>query len=191
MTCHLLHGIHTGGPSWIEGFIPHLTPLAVSYPDYGWILGAATRLINPAVVGTLKPYIAPEDVLICHSNGCAIAYDLMHTGTKFAGAVFINAALERNIVRPEGVGWIDVYYNHGDCITEAAKIGAMLGLDDPVWGEMGHAGYLGTDPKISNFNCASTQNLPVLDGHGDMGTLAKFAKWGPYIGARVKGLISP
>lgn len=191
MTIHLLHGIHTGGPSWIEGFIPYLTPLAVSYPDYGWILGAATRLINPAVVGTIKPYIAPDDVLVCHSNGCAIAYDLMHAGAKFAGAVFINAALQRDIVCPDWVKWIDVYYNPGDCITEAAKIGAMLGLDDPVWGEMGHAGYLGDNPKVTSTNCAMSPDLPALDGHSDMGTLAKFAKWGPFIGASIKARVSP
>ncbi len=193
MTAHLLHGIHSGGPSWLEGLIQYLVPLAVSYPDYGWILGAETREINPAVVGTLKPYVGPNDVLVCHSNGCAIAYDLMHsgTGTKFAGAVFINAALEQNIVRPPGVGWIDVYYNAGDDITEAAKLGAQLGLDDPVWGCMGHGGYVGTDAQITNTNCGATAGLPILDGHSDMGTPAKFALWGPYVAQLIKSKLLP
>jgi hypothetical protein len=182
----LLHGIHTGGPSWIEGFIPYLDPLAVVYPDYGWILGAETRVVNPIVVGCLKPFIQPNDVLICHSNGCAIAYDLMNAGIKMAGAVFVNGALEQKITRPAGVGWIDVYWNSGDDITEAAKIGACLGIDDPVWGEMGHAGYLGTDPKITNTNCGATPGLPALSGHSDMGTPAKFAAWGPFVAQRVK-----
>jgi hypothetical protein len=186
VTIHLLHGIHTGGPSWIEGFIPYLAPLDVKYPDYGWILGAETRVINPAVVGSLKPYIASSDVLLCHSNGCAIAYDLMHSDVQFAGAVFINAALEQDIVRPPGIEWIDVYFNSGDDITEAAKLGAALGIDDPVWGEMGHAGYVGVDPKISNINCGTLAGLPPLDGHSDIGTPAKFAKWGPYVANRIK-----
>lgn len=69
---------------------------------------------------------------------CSIGYDLMRQGAGFAGAVFINAALERTIYRPANVGWIDVYFNAGDTATEAAVIGASLGLTDPVWGEMGH-----------------------------------------------------
>jgi len=81
---HLIHGIHSGGPSWIQGFIPYLAPSAVSFPDYGWIAGLETRAANPIIVGCLKPYIAPDDVLICHSNGCAIGYDLMNAGVKRA-----------------------------------------------------------------------------------------------------------
>jgi hypothetical protein len=176
---HLIHGIHTGGPSWIQGFTPYLGPIVSVYPDYGWIAGLETKVANPIIVGCLKPYIAPDDVLICHSNGCAIAYDLMNAGVKMAGAVFINAALEQRIVRPPGVGWIDVYFNNGDDITEAAKVGAALGLTDKVWGEMGHAGYLGSDPNISNTDC--TNGLPPLSGHSDMGTPAKFAAWGPHV----------
>jgi len=145
-----------------------------------------TKVVNPIVVGSLKPYIGPNDVLVCHSNGCAVAYDLMNAGVKMAGAVFINGALKQNIIRPAGVGWIDVYWNEGDDITEAAKIGAALGIDDPVWGEMGHAGYLGDDPRISNINCGATAGQPHLSGHSDMGTPAKFASWGPYVAGRIK-----
>jgi hypothetical protein len=164
---HLIHGIHTGGPSPIEGLIPLLAPLAIAYPDYGYILGAETRVINPAVVGTLKPYVGEKDILICHSNGAAIAYDLMMKGTKVGGAIFINAALDTNIVLPPGCPWIDVYYNEGDTITEAAELGKLLGIDDPVWGEMGHAGYKGNNPNISSFNGTSSPGMSVVCGHSD------------------------
>jgi hypothetical protein len=176
---HLLHGIHVTGVTPIEGLIPYLVPRAVAYPDYGWVAGVETRISNPIVVGTLKPYIGPDDILICHSNGCAIAYDLMNRGVKMAGAIFINAALEQNIMRPIGVGWIDVYFNQGDDITEAAKLGAELGITDLVWGEMGHAGYAGTDPKIINYNCGATLGLPVVSGHSDFFT--KLPQWGPFL----------
>lgn len=183
---HLIHGIRTSGLSWIEGFIPLFAPLAVSYPDYGWIEELETKRLNPLIVGILKAYVKPDDVLICHSNGCAIAYDLMNAGVKMAGAVFINAALERNIVRPAGVGWIHVYFNPGDEITEAAQFAEQLGLVDAVWGEMGHAGYSGDDPLISNTNCGATPGEPVVSGHSDIGTPSKFAVWGPYITNRVE-----
>jgi hypothetical protein len=186
LTVHLIHGIHTGGPSWIEGFIPYLGPLACVYPDYGWIAGLETRIVNPIIVGCLKPYIAPTDVLICHSNGCALAYDLMNAGVKMAGAVFINAALKQKIVRPPTVGWIDVYYNKGDEITEAAKVAADLNITDTVWGEMGHAGYVGDDPKITNTDCGAMPGPHALSGHSDMGTPAKFAWWGPWVAQCLK-----
>lgn len=182
---HLIHGIHSGGPSWIQGFIPYLAPRAVAYPDYGWIAGLETRVANPIIVGCLKPYIAPDDVLICHSNGCAVGYDLMNAGVKMAGAIFINAALERSIVRPATVGWIDVYFNAGDEITEAAMCAQRLGLVDKTWGEMGHAGYLGNDPKISSTDCGATAGEPKLSGHSDMGTPAKFAEWAPFLIGRL------
>lgn len=163
----------------IEGLIPYLVPRAVAYPDYGWIAGLETRVVNPIIVGTIKPYIGPEDILICHSNGCAIGYDLMNRGVKMGGAIFINAALEQKINRPAGVPWIDVYYNSGDTVTEAAKLGAELGLTDLVYGEMGHAGYLGTDLAITNYNCGATLRMSVVSGHSDFFT--KLADWGPFL----------
>lgn len=176
---HLLHGIHTAGPSPIEGLIPYLAPYSIKYPDYGYILGVETCQINPAVVGTLKPYVNPQDIFICHSNGCAIAYDLMSQGVKVAGAIFINGALNSHFGRPSGCGWIDVYWNAGDTITEAAKIGAQLGIDDPSWGELGHSGYLGTDPLVTNYNCGVKVGMPIVSGHSDFFT--KLAAWGPFL----------
>src|SRR5271170_6411985 len=107
MTVHLIHGIHTEGLSPINGLMPFL-PAPIAYPDYGWIAGLETKIANPIIVGCLAPYIARSDILICHSNGCAVAYDLMHRGVSVAGAIFINGALERNISRPIGCPWIDV-----------------------------------------------------------------------------------
>lgn len=152
----------------------------VAYPDYGYIYGVETRFMNPVIVGVLKAYVRPADILICHSNGCAIAYDLMQQGIEVAGAIFINAALQQNITLPPKCPWIDVYFNAGDVITEAAKIGAELGFTDPVWGEMGHAGYSGNNPNIPNIDCGHTPDMPVLVGHSDFGTPEKFAKWGPF-----------
>jgi hypothetical protein len=181
---HLVHGIHDMGATPIENLLPFLVPYAVAYPDYGWIASVETRIVNPIIVGTLKPYIGPDDVLICHSNGCAIGYDLMNRGLKMGGAIFINGALKQNILRPAGVPWIDVYFNAGDDITEAAKIGAALGITDLVWGEMGHAGYVGTDPNIANIDCGNTAGMPVVSGHSDFFT--KLSQWGPFLANRLR-----
>jgi hypothetical protein len=182
---HLIHGIHTEGPSPVKGLIPFLNAAGfeVRYPDYGWEAGLETRIVNPFVVGSIQPYVAPNDILIGHSNGCAIAYDLLQRGAKVAGAVFINAALERSIARL--APWIDVYFNPGDEITEVAQLGERLGLTDCSWGAMGHAGYLGTDPLIASINCGSTPGMPVVSGHSDFFTPGKLAAWALYLINRI------
>lgn len=182
MRVHLIHGIHTEGVSPVQGLIPYLQAegFDVVYPDYGWIAGLETKLVNPIIRGTLLAYIEEGDVFIGHSNGCAIAYDLMNSGAPVIGAMFINGALEQRITRPTHVRFIEVYYNPGDEITEAAKIAEKLGLVDPVWGEMGHAGYLGTDSDIHNHNCGAGDGMPVVAGHSDFFTPIKLQAWGAY-----------
>lgn len=183
MRVHLIHGIHTDGPSPVKNLIPYLESAGfdVVYPEYGFILGIETKVINPIVRGTLLPYIEAGDVIVGHSNGCAIAYNLVNAGVPAIGCVFINAALEQNIIRPKQVRFIDVYYNPGDEITEAAKLAEEWGIVDPVWGEMGHAGYSGTDPEIQNTNCGATYGMPIDVGHSDFFTPAKLVSWGPFL----------
>lgn len=182
---HLIHGIHTGGPSPVQGLVPYLrlAGFDVRYPDYGYVLGIETRLGNPMIVGSILPYVGPDDILIGHSNGCAIAYDILQKGAKVAGAIFINAALEQSI-KPLAP-WTDVYFNPGDDITEAARIASMVGIADPVWGEMGHAGYNGKDPSITNVNCGSTPGLPVVCGHSDFFTPSKLPPWASFLIDRI------
>lgn len=187
MKVHLIHGIHTGAISPVQNLIPYLEKVGfeVCYPDYGWILGVETRIVNPIIRGALMPYIGPQDALIGHSNGCAVCYDLMRAGAPAREAVFINAALEQNITRPVGCEHIDVYYNPGDDITEAAKIAERLGIVDPVWGEMGHAGYSGADGMINNVNCGTTPAMPMVSGHSEFFDPQNIESWGPYLANRL------
>src|ERR1700691_2791272 len=115
MRAHLIHGIHTGSVSPVQDLIPYLEAVGVEvcYPDYGFILGIETRLVNRMIRGALMPYICPGDVLIGHSNGCAVCYDLMRAGAPAGAAVFVNAALEQSINKPVVCKWIDVYFKKG------------------------------------------------------------------------------
>lgn len=187
MNVYLIHGIHTEPDSPVKGLIPYLKAAGfnVRYPEYGYEFAVETRIVNPIVVGTLLPCIEAGDVLIGHSNGCAIAYHLMQQGAPVAGAVFINGALETNIVRPGTCKWIDVYCNSGDTVTEAAKWGAKFGLVDQVWGELGHLGYTGSDGAIQTMHCDTTTNEPVVMGHSDIFTHSKIVSWGPYLSNRI------
>lgn len=185
---HLVHGILTPvGKSGLLELVPYLRAAGfdVRNPDYGLITACETKLANPLIWRTLLPYIEPGDLYVGHSNGCAIGYDLVTAGAPLAGLVLIDAALERSITLPAGM-WADCYFNEGDTATEAAVVAADLGLSDPVWGEMGHAGYDGANPLISNVDCGHPPAaLPIVSGHGDVFTPAKLAAWAPYIVERI------
>lgn len=193
---HVVHGIlDPVGTAGLLKLVPYLQQAGfdVRVPDYGLITAVETRIANPIIVRTLRPYIEPGDLYIGHSNGCAIAYDLIKgEGARPAGVVLINAALRRDIELPAGM-WADVYYNDGDTATVAAVAAARLGLSDPVWGDMGHAGYLGASPSVSNIDCGFDGayqglpgDLPRVSGHADIFTVGKVEHWAPYIVQRVK-----
>lgn len=191
MATSVIHGIHTSGSDQPpEALLAYLTP-PVFYPDYGYELAVATRILNPMIEGCIAAYIQPGDVLIGHSNGCAIIYDLLRHGARPSGIVFINGALEQDITLPGFVQWCDVYYNAGDTITEAAAIAEKLGLVDVCWGEMGHAGYSGTDPRITNINTGATTGFPGVRGHSAIFDSSNLPAWGPFIANRIAKRLSP
>lgn len=187
MRVHVVHGIlDPVGAAGILKLVPYLRDAGfdVRVPDYGLVTALETRIANPIIVRTLRPYIEPGDLYIGHSNGCAIGYDLLTAGAPLGGFVFINAALKRDISLATPL-WADVYYNAGDTATVAAVASAALGLSDPVWGDMGHAGYEGDNPRISNVDCGRTPGLPAVSGHGDIFTAGKIEHWAPYILGKV------
>jgi hypothetical protein len=188
MRVHLIHGIHTEVVSPVQELVPLLVAAGfeVAYPDYGFIFGVETRIVNPIIRGSLLPYVDKGDVLIGHSNGCAVAYDIMQSSKDpIKGAIFINAALEPHVDRPQGVDFIDVYFNPGDETTIAAQIAQRLGIVDPVWGEMGHSGYSGNDPAITSINCGKTAGMPIVDGHSEFFLPANLKAWGPFLVSRL------
>ena len=188
MTVHLIHGIHTEPTSPVKGLVPHLVAAGwkVRYPEYGYELALETKIINQMISGTIAAYVEPGDILIGHSNGCALAYAIMQTGIKVGGAVFINGALENNFPRPPGCPWIDVYFNQGDEITRAAQLGEELGIVTPIWGELGHSGYVGTDSLVASIDCFRTPDMPVIDGHSDFFTPTKLQLWAAYLAKRIQ-----
>jgi hypothetical protein len=188
---HFVHGIlDPVGVAGLLKLVPYFQKAGFDcrVPDYGLITAVETRLANPLIVRTLRPYIEPGDVYVGHSNGCAIAYDLVRgEGARPAGLVLINGALERDIKLPVPM-WADVYFNSGDDATVAAVAAARLGLSDPVWGDMGHSGAL-HDPegRIISIDCGGPCKwLPVVSGHSDIFTDGKVEAWAGFILERVQ-----
>lgn len=170
----------------VLGLLPYLETIdRVAYVEYGWIAALETRRINPVVVGSIRPYINDGDILVAHSNGCAIAYELVLSGLTPKGLVLINGALIRDIQIPTGIEFVHCYWNPGDIVTIDAMVGADLHFVDPNWGDMGHAGYLGNDPRVFNPDCSKTPGLPQVLGHS-----AIFVDpWEAYIAQKIQGAL--
>jgi hypothetical protein len=166
--------------------IPYLEAegFKVAYPDYGYEFALATKAVNPMLVGALFPYVEAGDCYVGHSNGCAIGYELMRRGAQVTAAAFINAALDAWVGIPPQLKALDVYFNEGDQITEIASFGARLGILDPVWGEMGHTGYSGTDLRVINHDCG-VGPAPCF-GHSAIFEPGRIEVWGPVIAKNLR-----
>lgn len=193
MKVHFLHGIRTSPDSLVKGLIPYLHDAGwdVRFPDYGFELAIETRPFNSMLVGALLPYFEDGDIAIGHSNGCALIYEALQRYAPLRGVVFINGALEQNFTLPKWVRFAHVYYNAGDEVTEAAKIGADLGVVDADWGPLGHGGYVGQDARVEGFDCGNTHGMPLVSGHSDFFTPAKLDLWGPFLVKKIQDEISP
>jgi hypothetical protein len=190
---HVFHGIHTAsGSAVVPGLFPYLETINdVVYPDYGFILAVESRRINPVVAGSVRPYIGDGDILLGHSNGCAIIYELVLSGLLPRGMVLINAALRRDFQVPTGMEFVHVYFNAGDELTILAQAGAADGLVDPEWGDCGHAGYSGHDPRVRNFDCANTPGMPCVWGHSAIFEDENLEQWGRFIRDRIEDDCQP
>ena len=186
MRVHVVHGIlDRVGAAGLLKLVPYLQQAGFEcrVPDYGLITAAETRIANPLIWRSLLPYIERGDVFVGHSNGCAIGYHLAQAGAPFAGLVLINAALRRDIELSAGM-WADVYYNAGDEATVAAVASAAVGLSDPIWGDMGHAGC--SNLRARNIDCGLTRpDIPPVSGHSAIFESPRIEAWAPYIVGRL------
>jgi hypothetical protein len=191
---HLVHGIHSGpNDPMVPGLVPYLqkTGLQVAAPNYGYILGIEAARMNPMIEGVLAPYIDPDDILVGHSNGCAIIYELMKHGNR-NGIVFINPALDADLpfLAHSEFRWMHVYYNAGDTLTEVAEIAEWAGIAPRCWGDMGHDGYKGHDKRVRNIDCGNTEGMPKVNGHSDIFTAANLPQWGAFIANGIRDTLT-
>lgn len=127
---------------------------------YGYTLTpASTRHHTRKAAKNWAPRTTPGDVVIGHSNGCNLAWELSHDADNRADAmVWINPALDPDCIPGRSVSRLLVLYNQADWAVGLASF-----LPFSIWGEMGRRGYcapshdpFGADPRIT---CAA-------HGHG-------------------------
>lgn len=146
-------------------------------PTYGYIPAFVVGLfswLDDRIADSMSAFIREGDILLGHSNGGTLTY-LISKRTKIGGAILVNPALDPSLC-PEAP-FIQVYYNNGDWVSSLA---GMVPFN--IWGNMGSAGYLGSDPRVTNIDCGNPPDgLPPLQGHSDVFSHDKIRPWARYM----------
>lgn len=189
---HLAHGIHTSPHSRrlfdMRNYIEAGAEMPVVYHEYGNIYGVQTRWVNPGIAERLGAEVGYGDILVGHSNGCAIWKRALDLGVPASGFVCLNAALKDDIGVPIQLRWMHVYYNRHDEIVPLTNFPVLRKIAfDPLWGDMGRDGYTGKDPRVAQWDCgARDDDLPDLEGHSSIIDPKNSKAWGVYIGHQIK-----
>lgn len=159
----LVHGFNVsdGGKGSIDKLIPGLEARGyeVVQFDYGYLDLFLVRLRTDFISKALYDIVKPNDSIICHSHGCALAAKAMEKGAKFNKVVFIHPALENDWKIPNefSLNKLTVLYSQKDLATFAA---GLLHKFSPLnwlfgkhfWGNMGTIGPTTYDTRICSIN---------------------------------------
>lgn len=152
----LIHGWRVKDPHMSIGRLaPHLASLGYEplVLRYGFTLTASqTRFRSNKAAKNWSARTLPDDVVIGHSNGSRVAFEMSHTGECLARTmVWIQPALDADLVPGRSVERLLVLYNPFD---RAVRMGSWM--PDSIWGPMGSEGYsgkddpFGPDPRITS-----------------------------------------
>jgi pimeloyl-ACP methyl ester carboxylesterase len=167
----LLHGFNVSdeGDRTIGRLQPYLDQagLHVKRPRYGWLGLLGVRLLNRRFARLIADLAEPGDIVIAHSNGCAIAAEAADLGAPFGEMVLINPALDSDRQFPRQVGRVHVWHSPSDAPVWASKF-----IPWHSWGDMGAVGYRGPyDYRVTSYNkenaypVSSSSHSDVFD-HG-------------------------
>jgi len=188
-TVHILHGIHrdnpeTGPGNWTKYF--NDAGFNVKVWDYGKVYALTARFfVNPDVVKRVKKEIYPGDILLGHSNGCAIIADVCDDiGIMVGGVILLNPALNVNRRIACDVPWIHVYCNESDMAVAAGKwyrrINPISWVFRHPYGEQGRYGPDFNDKRYQVFKGESQPDLPVVSGHSRINEPEILESWGVF-----------
>ena len=194
MKCHLIHGIHTSPNSRrllsMRDDIEAGSGIETVYHEYGDIWAINTWWKNPRIAKRLLPEVKEGDVLVGHSNGCAIGMRMLRLGAPAVGLVCLNGALDSNITLPPQLKFMHVYYNSGDGVVGLTRTPVVRLSFDALWGTIGCSGYLGKDERVWQLDCGKADDgMPDLAGHSSIIDPPHASAWGRFVGLQIKGAL--
>jgi len=125
-----------------------------SYADYGWVGLLGTRFGGIGRIGQQLAHRINRDfpsdakiVLLCHSNGLAVAHETIKHTSRVYQIISFNGALDQDASFSHTVKHIDNFYAPADTVL---KWGAWL-RPGHIWGRAGQAGLTQEDDRIHNY----------------------------------------
>lgn len=185
---HFLHGfnVRDGGDGSIDTLAPWFAVrgFRIVEHEYGWVGPLRVRRRNGHVVRRVLLAIQPSDVLVAHSNGCLISWELTEAGAPASAVICVQPALRRDTL------WnldtrVLCLYNDGDwCVSVGRMWGRFMSVANPFrgrhgWGAAGRHGFTSGQPNVTNWD-TDTGPYPVR-GHSEIFRTANALHWGPKI----------
>lgn len=155
MTVYLLHGFNVGdgGKNTIARLEPYLPGTEVLHA-YGWVGLIRLRCVNARTVQELEREVQPGDVVVGHSNGCLIAWELSRR-VHLGAVVCINPALRRDTLWSSDTPVLCLH-NSTDWVVQLGRwwgrLTSLGGIRPHGWGAAGRYGF---DPQ-ENVACWDT-----------------------------------
>ncbi|MFA5495177.1 MAG: hypothetical protein WC247_10400 [Porticoccaceae bacterium] len=187
MKAHLIHGFNVsdGGSDSIGKLAPFFALEGIDVIDhnYGWVGLLRLRWRNRKATRRILPHIAPGDILVGHSNGCLVCWELLEAGAPAGAVICIQPALRRDCPWPTHVPVLCLY-NPADWIVSLGRLwGRFISVANPIsrrhgWGAAGRHGF-DPAPNITNWN-TDTPPVPAR-GHAGLFHTRPLLHWGPRI----------
>ena len=181
-SAHFIHGAFDGDGEhhidWLAPFFAARGFEPITGFDYGWTGIFSAMVFNERIARMLAAEVAPGDIGVGHSNGCAILKDAADMGAPFHELILLNPALDNSVTFAPQLKRIHVFYSPSEIPTEIARY-----LPLHPWGNMGRVGYRGNDPRVINVDLESAYQFPA---HGHIyfsGHPEAREWWGPQIAA--------
>lgn|SRR5690554_1246042 len=171
MTTWLLHGfnVRDGGKDTVARLEPYLPGPEILAP-YGWVGLLRLRCVNADVIQDLARMVKPGDVVVGHSNGCLIAYELAKR-VPLSAVICINPALRRDARWPEHLRVLCLH-NSKDWVVQLGRMWARLtsygGLYPHGWGAAGRYGFTAGQPNVLNLDTAQNYWPRPAKGHSGL-----------------------
>lgn len=187
---HLIHGFNVsdGGEKSILRLAPHLERLGLPYiaHNYGWVGPLLLRWHNAQTIREIKDSIEPGDVLIGHSNGALICWELVQAGAPVSAVVCIQPAMRRDTLWPEDIDVLCLYNKRDWAVTFGRIWGRFASVARPWkgrhgWGAAGRHGFTAGQKRITNIDTCPLLSCLDACGHSRIFKTPPIRLWGPRI----------
>ncbi|WP_163557570.1 hypothetical protein [Halomonas sp. NO4] len=188
MRAHLNHGINVsdGGKGSVGSLTPYFEESGhdAILHSYGWVGFLRVRWRNETATQAIRPHVHDGDVLVGHSNGCLIAWELIEAGVKPSAVICIQPALRRDTLWPDDIPVLCLY-NQADWAVSLGRMwGRFASVANPFrdihgWGAAGRHGFTRGQANVTNWD-TDIEEFPAR-GHSGVFRRPALFYWAPNI----------